>query len=41
MIKNIACKKCGSIKIIQGVKIIDYSHGNIKSDLTIDSYEKI
>lgn len=37
MIKNVACKKCGSNKIIQGVKIIDYSHGNIKRNLSLET----
>ncbi len=36
MTKNIECKKCGSNKIIQKVKIIDYSHGNVKRNLSVE-----
>lgn len=36
MIKNKTCKKCGSDKIIQGVNIIDYSHANIKRNLSLE-----
>ena len=36
MTKNKTCTKCNSNKIIQGVKIIDYSHGNIKRNLSLE-----
>lgn len=36
MNKNKTCKKCNSNKIIQGVKIIDYSHGNVKRNLSLE-----
>ena len=39
MSNNKSCKKCGSNKIIQEVKIIDFSHGNIKRNLSVEIYK--
>lgn len=36
MTKNLTCPKCNSNKIIDGAKIIDYSHGNIKRNLSLE-----
>ena len=36
MIKNETCKMCGSDKIIQGVKMLDFGHANIKRSLSLE-----
>lgn len=36
MSNNKSCKKCGSNKIIQEIRIIDFSHGNIKRNLSVE-----
>ncbi len=32
---DLTCKNCGSNKIIRNVKIVEYGHGNIKKNLTV------
>lgn len=29
------CSKCGSSKIINQARIVDYAHGNVKKDLSV------
>ena len=30
-----SCKKCGSNKLMKGLKMTDFGHGNVKKDLSI------
>ena len=33
--EQVSCKKCGSNKLMKGLKITDFGHGNAKNDLAI------